>query len=123
MTLPPTDPMDPDPDLDLMLAGVEELSEEELAGLAEPADGELAGLAEPADEALAVLDERLDEELARLWLDPDVARAGTCPEAGDGRAGKAARLFGGGFAEGGCWTGWGQVRRWPGFPRARWTRA
>src|SRR5260221_8806364 len=73
MTLPPTDPADPDPDLDLMLAGAEELPEEELAGLAEPADGELAGLAEPADEDLAKLDERLAEEIARL-RDPD-ARA------------------------------------------------
>src|SRR5258708_31342828 len=113
MTLPPTDP--PDPDLDLMLAGVEELSEEELAGLAGPADGELAGLAEPADEALAVLDERLDEELARLSLDPDAARAGTCPEAGHGGPGEAAGLFGGGFAEGGVLDGLGPGPALAGF--------
>src|SRR5713226_1731031 len=96
-----------DPDLDLMLAGVEELSEEELAGLAEPADGELAGLAEPADEALAKLDERLDEELARLGLDPDAACAGAWREAGHGGPGEAAGLFGGGFAEGGVLDGLG----------------
>src|SRR5258706_2041122 len=87
MTLPPTDP--PDPDLDLMLAGVEELSEEELAGLAEPADGELAGLAEPADEALAVLDEGLDEEMAPLALDADAGRAGHRPEGRQCRAAQA----------------------------------
>src|SRR5260370_36838500 len=50
MTLPPADPTDPD--LDLMLAGAEELSEEGLAGLAEPAGGELGGLAGPADGGL-----------------------------------------------------------------------
>src|SRR5260221_10215718 len=98
MTLPPADPTDPD--LDLMLAGAEELSEEELAGRAEPADGELAGLAEPADEALAELDERLDEEIARL-RDPD-ARADWYADPDDDDAAESAPLFGGGVAEGGA---------------------
>ena len=103
MTLPPTDPMDPDPDLDLMLAGAGELSEEELAGLVEPADGELAGLAEPADEDLAKLDERLDEEIARL-RDPD-ARADWYADPDDDYAAESTPLFGGGFAEGGVLDG------------------
>src|SRR5258706_16288851 len=53
MTLPPTDP--PDPDLDLMLAGAEELSEEGFAGRAAPADGQLAGLGGQAEGALGGL--------------------------------------------------------------------
>src|SRR6266851_8257315 len=124
MTLPPTDPMDPDPDLDLMLAGVEELSEEELAGLAEPADGELAGLAEPADgelaglaepadEALAKLDERLAEEIARL-RDPD-ARADWYADPDDDYAVESTPLFGGGFAEGGVLDGLGPGPALAGF--------
>src|SRR5258707_4303179 len=91
MTLPPADPTDPD--LDLMLAGAEELSEEELAGLAEPADGELAGLAEPADDDLAKLDERLDQEIARL-RDAD-ARADWYADPDDDDAAESAPLFGG----------------------------
>src|SRR5258707_12657124 len=111
MTLPPADPTDPD--LDLMLAGAEELSEEELAGLAEPADGELAGLAEPADEDLAKLDERLDEEIARL-RDPD-ARADWDADPDDDDAAESAPLFGGGFAEGGVLDGLGPGPALAGF--------
>ncbi len=100
MTLPPTDPTDPD--LDLMLAGAEELSEEELAGLAEP-----------ADEDLAKLDERLDEEIARL-RDPD-ARADWYADPDDDYAAESTPLFGGGFAEGGVLDGLGPGPALAGF--------
>src|SRR5262245_21003861 len=54
---------DAGPDLALILAGAEELSEEELAGRPGPADADVSDL---TDAELAVLDERLDAELARL---------------------------------------------------------
>jgi len=96
-----------------MLAGAEELSEEELAGLAEPADGELAGLAEPAEEDLAKLDEWLDEEIARL-RDPD-ARADWYADPDDDYAAESTPLFGGGFAEGGVLDGLGPGPALAGF--------
>ena len=119
MMLPPTDPPTgsgarppgepaPDPgaceDLDsnlaMILAGEEELSEEELAGLVEPTDEELAGLVEPTDEDLAVLDERLDAELARLRAEPDAVRWDGDPGQGDGPGG-AVPVLRAGFAEDG----------------------
>jgi hypothetical protein len=87
-----------------MLAGAEELPEDELAGLAEPAEEEVAGLVVLTEQDLAVLDARLAAELARL-PDPGAAgrdgSAGWCPDPGDDPAGGPVALFGGGFGGGG----------------------
>src|SRR5262245_55505391 len=93
------------PDLAMILAGAEELSEEELAGRPGPADADVSDL---TDADLAVLDERLDAELARLragrggvpggewYADPD-----DCLE------GEVVPRLGAGFAGGGVLDGEG----------------
>jgi hypothetical protein len=90
---------DVDSDLALILAGAEELSEEELAGLTEPADAELPELT-AAD--LVVLDERFDAELAKLQADraavPDGERYA---DPDDCLPGDPVPGLGGAFAEGG----------------------